>query len=514
MRAPILGLVASAFAIILTGACSRATPAATAAPDASTVATAGEHDDSASEPKLCEHEVPSELCTKCNPDLIEVYKATDDWCDEHGLPESHCRECNPKLTFDAPKQPADWCREHAVPESKCTKCHPKLVAKFVAAGDYCREHGFPQSVCPICDPELVKAAGVEAPTYPEPGTLVQLASPETARDVGVRTVQVSKRPYARRLDVVGEVQFNRNRLAQVSARGEALIEEVRVDVGDEVRQGQVLAVLTSAGVGAEHGKLASAEIRVRTESAAVERERSLVEDGLRARRHLDDAIARLAEAQADLAAAQAGLAAAGVRSGGRGGRYQLTAPFAGTVVSRNAVIGKSAVANEPLFEIADLSTMWVHLDVPEADAPLVAPGQSVTLNFDVPGLAPIDAKIARVAASVDPRTRTVGARVELENPEHRLKAGAFVRARLQLTRPSQVLVVPREAIQTAEGHSIAFVKKRENVFEPVRVVLGAELDGVFEVLSGLEEGDAVVTTGAFLMKTELLKDSIGAGCCD
>ncbi|MFY0584174.1 efflux RND transporter periplasmic adaptor subunit [Cystobacter fuscus] len=239
----------------------------------------------AQEVKLCEHGVPAELCTKCNPEFIDVFKAQGDWCEEHGLPESHCKQCHPELTFTArPSTPRDWCKEHAVPESQCTKCHPELVAKFIEAGDYCREHGYPESVCPYCHPEKVRAAGAEPPVFPEPGTRVRLASAETAREAGIRTERVRRRPFARTLEVLGQLDFNQNRPARLSTRSEALVMEVRVDVGDEVKAGQPLAVVTSATVGEDQGRLSAAQARVRAALAAVSREQTLVERGISPRR--------------------------------------------------------------------------------------------------------------------------------------------------------------------------------------------------------------------------------------
>ncbi|HSN90999.1 MAG TPA: efflux transporter periplasmic adaptor subunit, partial [Anaeromyxobacteraceae bacterium] len=198
---------------------------------------------------LCEHRVPAELCTRCNPDLVDVFQEQGDWCEEHGVPESQCLKCKPGLTFTAGAPPEDWCKDHAVPESKCTKCDPRLVARFVEAGDYCREHGYPESVCPICHPERVPA-GKEPPAFPEPGLRVRLASVQTGRDVGIETAVAEPRKVAKVLEVVGQLDFDRNRLAHLSARGEALVVDVKVDVGDDVKEGEPLAVLTSAAVGA------------------------------------------------------------------------------------------------------------------------------------------------------------------------------------------------------------------------------------------------------------------------
>ena len=502
-------MAAAALAAAIT-ACSRSSPAAEAAKPPPKVA-AEVHGVVAV--KLCEHGVPADLCTQCNPELVAVFKEQGDWCEEHGVPESQCLKCNPKLTFTAAAPHEDWCKEHAVPESKCTKCNPRLVAKFVEAGDYCREHGYPESVCPICHPDRIPA-GKEPPVFPEPGLKVRLASAQTARDAGIQTRIAEAREVAKVLQVVGQLDFDQNRLAQLSARGEALVIDVEVDVGDEVKEGQPLVVLTSAAVGADQARLAGARARLDAARAALAREEQLAESGLSPRKSLEEARRELAAAQAEHSAAASALGAAGAALDGGGGRHILRAPFAGTVVARDAVTGKTASAGQVLVQVADLSTMWAQLEVPEADAGLVRPGQAVRILFEGMRAQPREAKISRVAAAVDAASRTVRARVELPNRDRTLKAGVFLRAEISVTAAHEGLLVPREAVQRAESRTVVFVKRGDNLFEPVAVKTGEAMGDLVEVLSGLEPGAEVVTTGAFLLKTEITKESIGAGCCD
>lgn len=466
------------------------------------------------EVKLCEHRVPADLCTQCNPELIAVFKSQGDWCSEHGVPESQCLKCNPGLTFTAPAAPADWCQEHGLPESKCTKCNPSLVARYIEAGDYCREHGFPASVCPICHPELIEAAGQEPPVFPEPGTRVRLASAETAREAGIETYRVEKRPFARTLEVVGQLDFDGNRHAQLSARGEALVVDVKVDIGDDVKTGQALVGLASSVVGAEQARLSAAKARLDTARAALARQRELSEGGVSPRKNAEEAQRELAAAQAEHDAARAALHATGADAGGSGGRYVLAAPFAGTIIARDAVPGKTAMPEQVLIELADLSTMWAQLDVPEADAGQVRKGQQVRITLEGMRGETRTGTIARVGARVDPQSRTVPARVELPNPDHGLKAGVFLRATIEVAAEHEALLVPRAALQHAEGRALVFVKKEEGLYEPVAVELGAGDGDMVEVTKGLAPGAEVVTTAAFLLKTEILKSSIGAGCCE
>jgi cobalt-zinc-cadmium efflux system membrane fusion protein len=472
------------------------------------------HGAAAPGPALCTHRVPAELCTRCNPDLAPVFQAQGDWCPEHGVPESQCLECNSKLTFAAAPAPADWCKEHGVPESRCTKCDPRLVAKFVAAKDYCREHGFPESDCPRCHPERLAAAGAEAPPFPAPGTRVVLASARVADEAGIETARVEPRELARTLEVIGQLAFDGNRLAQLSPRAEARVLEVKADLGDDVRAGDPLVVLASASVGEEQARLASAQARLATARSAASRADALVQDGLAPRKEAEEARRELAAAQAEHDAARGSLVAAGAAPGAAAGRHVLRAPLNGTVVSRDAVVGRTVSAGQVLMEVADLSRMWAELEVPEASAARVQPGQPVRVTLEgVPGAA-LEGKIARVSPRVDPASRTVRARVELPNPRRTLKAGTFLRAEIRVSEPHSALLVPREAVQHVEGRAIVFARREPRVFEPVAVELGEAEGGAVEILGGVPAGAEIVTTGAFLLKTEISKESIGAGCCD
>ncbi len=466
-------------------------------------------------PALCTHGVPADVCTQCDPDLIEVFKEKGDWCEKHAVPESHCFQCDPKLDFSkraaVPKEL--YCAEHGVPEAKCTKCKPQLVAKYIEAGDYCREHGLPESVCPYCHPEIARAAGVEPPAFPPPGLTVRLATPELAGKAGITTELALLEPFADGIEVVGQLEFDSNRLARLSARGEALVSEVKVDLGDVVRKGQPLVVLASAAVGESRAKLAATETRLQNARAALAREESLLTRGISSKRDVEDARAALAAAEQESASALAGLKAAGA-SDGAGGSYSLRSPIGGVVVARQASAGQSASAGDILVEVADISVLWAMLDVPEEHAARVRPGQRVLLRFDRGAHGDVSARVTRVAASVDKHTRAVRVRVEVPNPDQSLRAGLFLRARIEVGGERQTLFVPRDAVQQMEGHTLVFVRTGAGVYVPRAVDVRPASGARFAVLEGLERGAEVVVAGAFLLKTEILKDSIGAGCAD
>jgi cobalt-zinc-cadmium efflux system membrane fusion protein len=108
----------------------------------------------------------------------------------------------------------------------------------------------------------------------------------------------------------------------------------------------------------------------------------------------------------------------------------------------------------------------------------------------------------------------VRVRVDLPNPDGALKAGSFVSAMIELAAPRAAVLVPRGAIQRAQGHDLVFVRTAAGQYDPVNVELGGRSSDGVEIVRGLAAGAEVVTTGAFMLKTEILKDSIGAGCAD
>ena len=199
-------------------------------------------------------------------------------------------------------------------------------------------------------------------------------------------------------------------------------------------------------------------------------------------------------------------------------RLVLRAPIAGTVTGRSAAIGATVDPSVALVTIADLSSMWAELDIREAELGSVRLGDRVAVEVDgLPGRA-FTGAITWIAAEIDPRTRTGRARAEIRNQDGCLKANMFARATIHPgggeRGDEQGVAVPRSAIQRARGEAVAFVRLAGDLYEPRRVRVGRAAGERIEVLEGIRAGEEVVTAGAFLLKTEILKESIGAGCCE
>src|SRR5690606_30016771 len=354
---------------------------------------------SARTPDRCQHRLPPTLCTKCNPALAAVFQAKGDWCSEHGFPESFCPICNPDAAVpDVVTQPAasvDWCSAHALPESKCTRCNPGLVPKFKEAGDWCEAHGFPESACPVCNPQKAPAGAERAAIE---ARVVRSRAPSIENAAGIATVPAREAQASPTIECTARIEFDADRVADVRALVPGIVRNVKIELGARVQRGVPLFHLESTRVSEIQGALQAAQQRVRTAEANQGRQKILLDNQITSQRQLEHAEQELTSAKAEARTAQATLRLAGAAQSAPSGRYTLSAPIAGTVVRRPAVLGLLATESESLATIADTSVMWALCDVREADASRVALGQKVLVTAGGASEAPLEGEVAWIAA--------------------------------------------------------------------------------------------------------------------
>ena len=411
---------------------------------------------------------------------------------------------------------AGMCAEHGVPEALCTKCNPALIPVFESHGDWCPEHGFPESICPTCNPgaaaRAVSATSGEVQPVVEART-VRFRSPEIEAAAGIETVPATRAEGSMSVESPARIAFDQDRVADIRAIVPGIVRRVRVELGERVEERAPLFDLESTRVGEIQGAHATARERVRTAEANLARQRELLEGEIASQRQVELAEQELATARAEERAASATLRMAGAGGAASSGHYTLRSPIAGTVVRRPGVVGVLATESTSLATIADTSVMWALCDVAEADAAGVAVGQRVVVTVDGVDDATFEGEITWIASEVDPRTRTITARAEIANPNGALRANQFARARIQTDASHTSVTVPRDAVQRVEDQHVVFVRTEPGVYEPRVVTLHGE-GGVVHVEGNVREGDAVVTTGAVLLRTEVMPGSIGAGCCE
>lgn len=418
-----------------------------------------------------------------------------------------------------PKKEAEagLCKEHGVLEALCTKCNPKLAPIFQAKGDWCAEHGFPMSVCPIHFPERggKPAMDVAGDDAPPDGTKVILKGNEIARLAGIETTKaVAGRGTAEIIAPV-IINYDATRVAQVTARATGVVKRLSADIGSWVSAGAPLAVIESSAVSGDQSRLTAARSRVQTAESSYHREAELEKKGISAKKEVQAAQQAVREATAELESLQASLRGVGADNGS-GGRYTVKAPVSGVVTQRTVSLDRYVDSQTPLFEIVDTSSMWAEVALPEAELGTVKTGTSVIITMDGLSGREFRGSISHIAPVIDPQTRTAKARVKLANPGGILRANMYGQARIAAGGSRSSSAVPRGAIQRAKSVKLAFVKLSPNEFEARRIQVASNhgTGDLVEIASGVEVGEEIVVAGSFLLKTETLKDSIGAGCCE
>ncbi len=293
--------------------------------------------------------------------------------------------------------------------------------------------------------------------------------------------------------------------AAIHARATGLVAERRVDLGDAVREGDVLAVISAPEVDAAlaearaRANVARAEARL----AQVNRERAeaVIARGAISQETLTTRIAEHERAVAARRAAEQNVA----RWQQTQGFQTVRAPFDGTITARHVergdrVTGDQAGGATPLFEIARLDRLRAAIDVPPSAALQIDEGVEVTLQFtELPGRR-FDAAIARRAGVIDPARGTMRVELELDNTGSMLPAGLVGQARLSLPSPAGASLVPTNAIRLQEGRATVATLDDGDVLRFVPVTVGRNLGAQVEVLAGLAPGTRVVLAPNALLK--------------
>jgi cobalt-zinc-cadmium efflux system membrane fusion protein len=338
-------------------------------------------------------------------------------------------------------------------------------------------------------------------------------SPEERARAGIKVEALKAGPVADAVEVTATIQPDQDRFARIAAPVEGRIVSVAAPLGASVRAGQPLAVLESVALGDASSTLTAALAAHRIAEADFKRAEALQAEEIIAQKDYLRARAELDKSGAELRAAEDRVRVLGAdpSSAGRSGaRLAVSAPFAGTVVARKATVGELASPTEPLFAIADLSKVWIEANLTEAMLARVHQGAQAAVSVVAYPRERFEGHVTYVAGMLDKDSRTVVARIEVDNKDGRLKPEMFATARIdagtQATR--ELLVVRDDAVVLLQGQPTVFVTKGEG-FEPRPIDPGEKVGGRTIVKSGLVAGDELVVSGAYALKARLLKSQIG-----
>ncbi len=335
---------------------------------------------------------------------------------------------------------------------------------------------------------------------------------EELKTAGVATGVLAPRTLIDRLVLTATIRANQDRIAHVAPRVPARIVKVNANLGQAVKKGQTLAVLDSIELGEAHSAYRQAQSQFELAKSDFERAQRLKNEDIIPEKDYLRARAEYEKARASLRAAEDKLRLLDVTheasERGAASMFPLNAPFAGTVIEKDAVLGELAQPDKSIFTIADLSTVWIEANLFEKDlarARIGAPA-AVTVNA-YPGEA-FKGTLTYLSSTLDKETRTVQARIEVPNADGRLKPQMFATAAVETPSRSQALALPAEAALLINGQPTVFVKEGDG-FEPRPVELGERVGDEVVVSSGLRSGEEVVLKGAYALKARMLKSQIG-----
>ena len=350
--------------------------------------------------------------------------------------------------------------------------------------------------------------------HKEPGSVKMTV--EMQKENGVVVAPAKKQRLGGVISATGKVEANADRIAHVSPRISGKIVAVKASLGDSVSAGQTLATLDSVELGEGLSRYHQSRTKLALAQSNMERIKTLVEKKIAARKDILQAETDYKIAQTELHSDEERLSLYGVSTSSLKGQSHknpllpVRSPIGGIITEKHAIVGELSDPSKSLYTIADLSSVWVLVDIHEKDLAKVHKGQAAIVSVSAFPDQKLKGRISYIADLVDEATRTVKARVAVANPGRKLKPEMFATVELALPADAAaVLSVPEDALQDVDGNKVLFVVDDKGVeFKPRKVEPGRITGGMVEIVSGLKEGDRYAIKGAFILKSELKKGEL------
>jgi cobalt-zinc-cadmium efflux system membrane fusion protein len=465
----------------------------------------------------------------------------EQWCQEHNVPEAECIECN--LSLLPPSKDYGWCKEHGI--AQCPLEHAEIAQL--------------KSV-PVITPAIRERAGRALTLRPrgennsrctQHQRRVQFASAHAIEKAGIDIAVVAEQPIVEAAVATGEVIYDQTRMAHLSSRVAGTVWHVERQVGDRVQKGDLLSLVDAAEIGKAKGEFLQAIAQVRLKQATHERLKSLTGDVLAARQ-LREAEAAWQEARIRLQTAQQALINLGLTvraedyadvdpsqiatriqflglpaeivarldaASTTSNLFPIRSPLDGIVIDCHVVAGEVVDSNTQLFGVADVSRMWLMLNVREEDAKYVSLGQPVLFRPSSKDATESRGSVGWISTAADNQTRTIKIRALLPNADGRLRANTFGSGRIVLRDEPQAIVVPTQAVHWDGTCHVVFVRDKnyhdpgsQKFFHVRSVRPGIQTGDLTEIIVGLLPGEVVASKNSVVLEAQLLKSNLGAGC--
>jgi cobalt-zinc-cadmium efflux system membrane fusion protein len=346
----------------------------------------------------------------------------------------------------------------------------------------------------------------------------------------VKTIEVAKSKMTTAVNITGEVRMNENSAVHVSPRIPGVVRAVSVDIGAEVAKGDVLFTLDSVELGQAlsdwEKNLAMAELSGKN----FQREKSLYEKKVGPESDMIEAQMKHEEYQIALKASEQKLHVLGLSEDdvakmdpnsheSLSGSLAVRAPMNGTIIEKHAVVGELVEPGKDTMVLADLDSVWVWGGVYERDLGQVlkrklADGIAVEVSVPAYPETQFRSQMNYIGATMDEATRTVKVRTVIDNKDRLLRPGMFCQGRILITTDEEVLAIPKVALLSDEGVDFVFTHMKDDYYLRTNVKKGRDFAEGVEILKGLTPGQTIITDGAFILKSDVLKAKMGAGCAD
>src|SRR5574343_1048381 len=354
-----------------------------------------------------------------------------------------------------------------------------------------------------CNQESTKSAEqrVQDPT---------LVAPSSELLAQLKLAEVGRAAVAETLRVAGRIDFDEQRLARIGATVTGRVTHIDALLGQSVGKGEVLARLNSSESSSQQLAYLKARAQLELNRRNAERAKALFEADVIGAAELQRRESEYKISQAETRAASdqlqlLGVSPAAIERLGKMGEVNSVTPvvatMSGVVVERKLAQGQVVQPADSLFVVADLLRLWAVAQVPEQQVGLVKSRQAVSIEVPALGNEKLTGKLIYVGQTIDPETRTVLVRTELDNRDGRLKP-AMLASMLIEAKPVERLVVPASSVVRQNDEDHVFVGEGDGAFRLLKVKLGPEQGGVRAVLCGLKGGERVVVDGAFHLNNE------------
>ncbi|MFC1742492.1 efflux RND transporter periplasmic adaptor subunit [Candidatus Riflebacteria bacterium] len=520
------------------------------------------------------HRVPESFCTRCNPDIIPAFKKKNDWCKGHNLPESQCIKCNPDTAYGAHKEKTvsnsgncfhrikksscpfcnpelivslGFCKGHSVPEAFCSRCNSNLIPAFKKQGDWCAKHKLPQSQCLSCEQEsgmsviTIKDLPKNSPTLLEPNEnyirskseplgectkhnkQVKIKNSEILKHLGIKTFTATKASFKKVHRFYGTLKYDPTTIAKVSTKINGTILEVFKKPGEEVKPGDAIARISSpetAGLLAELGRLQQEMI---FNNQILSREKKLTQNKLGTRLALLNAKNHARRAQINqkihlqkirrLEIAEIHITNA-IKGKQFSNSFMIFSKHNGIVSAWEHLPGESVSVGDSLINLIDYSIFRGEIRVPQSKIHLLNKNLPVIFHPESLKGYNYSGTILYPGSSNDSRSPYIPVYARIKNIDNKLHQGMRGIFEINNDSSQERVWIPKDALQWEGCCNIVFIARNPLTYYPRKVHSGWLEGDRYVLLAGLNPGEKVVTTGSFLLKTEILKGNLGAGCCE